>query len=262
MKILSLNINNFGGLTPKPLPNDYKNSFEKVDWKAWNNAVNKWRNEIDSDKNISKLMDYVKNNNIDIIVFHEFDINSVAGENFTKELKKLSYKIVYPNTYCEDDFKKGNKSITVMFIRVDYEILPYNFSEKMRNVEVKVGDRIFIGVHIPLGDKNFWDSMIERYKSKKEEDKLLIIGDMNVYDLGTTQKEKFIKLLSHGAVDAWGEKNNSMDRPTANTGRRIDYAIMTPSLYCELIDIVIDDTIRNNCVTDHSAIMVEVKKFN
>lgn len=257
MKILSININNFGGLTPKPLPKDYKLSFEKVDWKAWNRAVNKWRNEIDWDKNISKLIEYLKNKDIDIIVFQEFDINSVAGKNFSEELEKLSYKIVYPNNYFESDFKKGNKSITVMFIRVDYEVLHYNFSETMRNIEVKVGDRIFIGVHIPLGDEKFWDSMIKLYKIKKE-DKLLIIGDMNVYDLGTMQKEKFIKLLSLGAVDAWVEKKNSQDWPTANTGRRIDYAIMTPSLYSELIDIVIDDTLRNNCVTDHSAIMVEV----
>ncbi|WP_419893147.1 hypothetical protein [Oceanobacillus kimchii] len=124
MKIVSLNINNFGGLTPKPLPKHYKNSF------SWINAVNKWRSEIDSNRYISKLIDYIKNRNIDIIVFQEFDINSVADKSFTKELMDLSYKIVYPNTYCEDDFEKGYSSITVMFIRVEYQISPYNFSAK------------------------------------------------------------------------------------------------------------------------------------
>lgn len=266
MNILSLNLNNFGGLSLKPVPKDYKNSFDKVDMNAWCNAVDEWRNLIDSNKNISKIMEYIKNRNIDIYVFQEFDINSVAGKHFIKELMSLGYEIVYPNTYGKDDFKRTYSSITVMFIRIEYKIQPYNFSKKIskywKNVEINVGNRRIIGVHVPLGHGKYWDSMIKFYKNKNEEDKLLIIGDMNVYDLGTPQMKKFTELLSLGAIDTWLKRGNPNDRPTANSNKRIDYAIMTPSLYSELLDVDICDDLRNECVTDHSAIMVEVKKFN
>ncbi|WP_419893146.1 hypothetical protein [Oceanobacillus kimchii] len=145
-----------------------------------------------------------------------------------------------------------------MSIKFHLIIFLQKISKEWRNVEVKVGDRTIIGVHVPKGDKKYWDSLIELYNNQNEEDQLLIIGDMNVYDKGTTQMEKFIELLSLGAIDAWLEKGNPNDRPTANTKRRIDYAIMSPSLYSKLIDIDIDDTLRNEYVTDHSAIMVEV----
>lgn len=81
---------------------------------------------------------------------------------------------------------------------------------------------------------------------------------MNVYDLGTKQKEKFLELLKCGAVDAWVEKGNSMHRPTANTEKRIDYAIMSPLFYEELGNITIDDVLRNKAITDHSAISINI----
>ena len=43
-----------------------------------------------------------------------------------------------------------------------------------------------------------------------------------------------------------------------NTEKRIDYAIMSPLFYEELVDITIDDVLRNKAITDHSAISISI----
>lgn len=259
MKILSLNINNFGGTKPKPVPSDCRKiNSNETDWELWKKRVDDWRKDIDGEYNAEKIKNYIKENEFDIVIIQEFDMNSKNGNLLINGLEAFHYNIVYPNGY-EAECKRGNKSITVMFIKdIDScQISRENFSVTKRSVEIKFHGYTIIGVHVPLGDKNFWNSIIRRYKDNENE-KLLLIGDMNVFDFGTLQKEKFFELLKCGAVDAWVQKKNSMDRPTANTGKRIDYAIMTPLLYNDLVDIDIDDILRNEAITDHSAISIIV----
>ena len=43
MKILSVNVNNFGGTNDKPLLNDYRLPNGKNDFGTWNQAVDEWR---------------------------------------------------------------------------------------------------------------------------------------------------------------------------------------------------------------------------
>jgi len=255
MRIVSLNVNNFGGLVSKPLIKDYKYRGA-TDWDMWKKAVIEWRRNIEWENNVDSIVNHVRN--FDLVVLQEVDTNTEAFEKLIQLLG--AYTVVYPNQTTSNDFAKGSKSITLMFIKkhYNYTIVAHNFStKKMKNVEVIIGDKHIIGLHITMGDINYWDSLIKHYKGLKEK-KVLVIGDMNVHDQGTKHKEKFIKLLNCGALDAWVEEGNSMDRPTANTGRRIDYAIMSPLCYEELSDIAIGDTLRNRAVTDHSAIVVSI----
>jgi len=255
MKIISLNVNNFGGLVSKPLIKDYSDNG-KPSWGVWNKAVIIWRKKIQWENNVAAIVNRVRN--FDIIVLQEVDTNSEAFEKLIKQLD--GYSIEYPNKTSENDFCTGYKSITVMFIKkcFAYKIVDDNFSTKeMKNVEVAFENKNVIGLHISMGDTDYWDSLIKHYKELKDK-KVLIIGDMNVYDWGTKQKEKFLELLKCGAVDAWVEKGNSMHRPTANTEKRIDYAIMSPLFYEELGDITIDDVLRNKAITDHSAISISI----
>lgn len=253
MKIISLNVNNFGGLVSKPLIKDYSYNG-KPSWDDWNNAVITWRKKIQWENNVAAIVNRVRD--FDIIVLQEVDTNSEAFKKLKKQLDEHS--IVYPNKTSENDFCTGYKSITVMFIKkcFNYAVVVDNFSTKeMKNVEVTIENKNVIGLHISMGDTDYWDSLIKHYKELKDK-KVLIIGDMNVYDWGTKQKEKFLELLKCGAVDAWVEKGNSMHRPTANTEKRIEYAIMSPLFYEELGNITIDDVLRNKAITDHSAISI------
>ena len=255
MKIVSLNVNNFGGLVSKPLINDYSYNG-KTSWDCWRDAVISWREKSNWQNNVSNIAKYVKD--FDVIILHEVDVNSNAFNQLVNYLD--GYSVVYPNKIDVLEFSKGFKSITVMFIKkfYNYSIVDDNFStKKMKNVEVAIDDKNIIGVHISMEDTDYWDSLIKHYKELKDK-KVLIIGDMNVHDWGTKQKEKFLELLNYGAIDTWVEKGNSMHRPTANTEKRIDYAIMSPFLYQELSDITIDDILRNKAITDHSAISIRV----
>lgn len=255
MKIISLNVNNFGGFISKPLIKDYSYNG-KPSWVDWNNAVIAWRKKIQWENNVVAIVNRVRN--FDIIVLQEVDTNSEAFKKLIKQLNE--YSIVYPNKTSENDFCKGFKSITVMFIKkcLNYAVADDNFSTKeMKNVEITIENKNIIGLHISMGDTDYWDSLINHYKELKDR-KVLIIGDMNVYDWGTEQKEKFLELLRCGAVDAWVEKGNSIHRPTANTGKRIDYAIMSLLFYEELDNITIDDVFRNKAITDHSAISISI----
>ena len=255
MKIISLNVNNFGGLVSKPLIQDYSYNG-KPSWGEWNNAVISWREKILWEFNVDAIVNSVRD--FDIIVMQEVDTNSDAFKSLIKRLDE--YSIVFPNKTSQKDFCRGYKSITVMFIKkhIDYEVVTDNFSTKeMKNVEVIIDNKIVIGLHISMGDICYWDSLIKYYKMQKDK-KILIIGDMNVFDCGTKQKEKFLELLKCGAIDAWVENGNDMNRPTANTGKRIDYAIMSPLFYEELHEITIDDNLRNKAITDHSAISMSI----
>lgn len=255
MRIISLNVNNFGGLVSKPLIKDYLYN-EKPLWDDWNKAVMAWREKIKWENNVSVIADYVRD--FDVIVFQEVDTNSEAFKKLIKNLDE--HFIVYPNKTEGKDYCIGFKSITVMFIKrcFNYTIMADNYSaKKMKNVEINIDNKNIIGLHITMGDTDYWDSLIKHYNRLKDK-KVLIIGDLNVYDRGTKQKEKFLELLNCGAIDAWVQKGNSMHRATSNTEKRIDYAIMSPLFYEELVDITIDDVLRNKAITDHSAISISI----
>ena len=113
MKIISLNVNNFGGLVSKPLIQDYSYNG-KPSWGEWNNAVISWREKILWEFNVDAIVNSVRD--FDIIVMQEVDTNSDAFKSLIKRLDE--YSIVFPNKTSQKDFCRGYKSITVMFIKL------------------------------------------------------------------------------------------------------------------------------------------------
>ena len=73
MKVLSINVNNFGGINPKPLPKDYKLSNGGNDWKAWEDAVDNWRdnNRDIIGKNVNAIADLAWD--FDVAFFYEVE---------------------------------------------------------------------------------------------------------------------------------------------------------------------------------------------
>lgn len=252
MKILSLNVNNFGGSSSKPLLNVYIYNG-KPDWKSWNEAVDNWRN-----KNREKILANVRSaadisKDFDVIFLHEADTNCESWSELNK-LMKDQYDLLLPNGIDLSEYQTGRKSISCLFIKKDikYEYTTYNFLNSQRNVEIAIGDIHIIGLHMRY-DLEDWNKLIN-YLS---EEKLLIIGDLNVYDLGTGRREKFNELLGKGAIDLWLKQGESDDTPTCNTGKRIDYALSTPKLYAENAprELILDDIRRKN-ISDHAGIVV------
>ncbi len=257
MKILSLNVNNFAGPSSKPLPENYKIN-DKVNWDLWNKAVDKWRKENSTSilKNVIDIVDMSKD--FDIIFLHEVDTNCESWNNLLR-LMSEQYFLKPPNGFDLSKYSKGKcrKSISCMFIKkeIKYEYKDDNFLDLEKNIEIKIGDIHIIGLHMKY-EINYWEQFIQKYESLKGE-KLLIIGDLNVYDTDTKIRTKFDELLKKGAKDIWIKQGESNDTPTCNTKRRIDYALSTPKLYDEKTPHeLILNYIRHNNISDHAGIAI------
>ena len=244
MKILSLNINDFGGL--KCLE-DYK---KRNRWGEWE--------KLDKTSEATEILAYIQKEKPVIAVLHEFELNTEISNAFTNCMNEIDYEIV---NYGPTELKQP--SMTIMFVMKDllYNKLdnPHNFITKktLRANVIKVADCIIYGVHVPpTYDSDFWDELIKFYDEHKDR-KIVIIGDFNVYDEGTEQKKNYLQLLQANAKDAWLEKGYSDATKTHNKGRRLDYAIMSPLLYESLSTIRIDPFLMNNEKTDHAALIIE-----
>lgn len=255
MKILSVNVNNFGGTKDKPLLKDYKLPNGENDYKMWNQTVDEWRsnNKICIQKNVDAITNLAQD--FDIIFLHEVDTNCFS---WTGLLEKMSpqYDWKPANGHDKSEYEKGRKSISCVFIKkgIAFEYEDNNILNKQRNIEIKVGDTHIIGLHMSY-DIDDWDSLISKFKALQTE-KFLIIGDLNVFDKGTKRREKFDELLNAGAIDIWLEQGDCNDVPTANTNKRIDYALSTRKLYEKGAHEVILNFVRLGNFTDHAAIAV------
>lgn len=263
INIVNLNVNNFGGLNSKPLIKDFMDVGVNNVFAEWKKAVESWRvsNKNDILENVSAIC--AKLRNYDVVVLEEVDTNCDSFCLLKKEMK--NYEMIVPNGYDDKTFNKGNNSITCMFLKksIKCEIVETNFSsfksqKDYKNVEIEIENGIhIIGVHVPKGNILYWEDMKQRFL-ELQNSQVLFIGDMNVYDFGTPQKQKFFEMLRSGAVDLWVEKGNSMDTPTANTHKRIDYALTNEKMVDSIQKITIDDWYRNSGRTDHSAIIVNL----
>lgn len=257
MKILSVNVNNFGGTHNKPLLKDYKASNGKFDFDEWNRAVDDWRNfnRVNIHNNVEEITNLAKK--YDIIFLHEVDTNCSSWFDL---LKKMSLDFIWrpANGVDKLDYQKGRKSISCVFIKkgIEFKYDKKNIFNKQRNIEIQVQDIYIIGIHMSY-DLDDWNKLISRFKALKNE-KFLIIGDLNVFDEGTGRREKFDELISYGAMDIWLEQGKCNNVPTANTNKRIDYAISTYKLYKMGIYEKIIDYIRLENFTDHAAISITI----
>lgn len=255
MKILSINVNNFGGTNDKPLLNNYKLPNKKPDFISWNQAVDEWRinNKVCILKNVAGITNLAQD--FDIIFLHEVDTNCFSWEVLL-EMMSPQYEWKPANGIDKSEYNNGRKSISCAFIKkgIAFEYEDNNILDKQRNVEIKVSDTYIIGLHMSY-DLCDWDRLISKFKTLKEE-KFLIIGDLNVFDKDTKRREKLDEILNEGAIDIWLEQGDCNNVPTANTNKRIDYALSTSKFYKEGAHEIILNYVRFANLTDHAAIAV------
>lgn len=256
MKILSINVNNFGGVNNKPLLCNYKLYDKRPDFDSWGRAVSAWRVRHNTSilKNVASIEKLMQN--FDVIFLHEVDTNCPSWKKLLAETR-AAYTWKPANGIDASIYNRGKKSITCVFVRknIDFEYSDENILQNQRSVSIQVQDVHIIGLHMSYNIED-WNKLILKFESLKKE-KCLIIGDLNVFDVGTDRRQKLDELLEEGAIDIWLKQGGENNIPTANTNKRIDYALSTDALYQTGIYQSILDDIRIQKATDHAAIAIE-----
>ena len=257
MKVLSLNVNNFGGTYSKPLPKNYTFPNGKTDFDSWKSAVQEWRNTHKSliERNVKAIANL--SHDFDMIFLHEVDTNCISWHLLLSLMSK-EYTLKAANGINLKTYDKNAKSISCLFIKNGTSFI---FPEcnvlgpgEQRAIDVQIGDTYIVGVHMSyhLSD---WEKLISKFKELQDK-KLLILGDLNVYDSGTPRREYLDNLLNEGAIDLWKKQGENEATPTANTNKRIDYALVNQNLYEKGAHEIILNFIRTEKYSDHSAIAV------
>lgn len=239
MKVVYLNTNGFAGVSNK------KNSL--------NDRV------LNAEKIISKIFE---SSSPDVLFLSEFDANSEEGKRIFKLLYDKDYYRVYPNNWT---FIKENYTSIVIAFTKERKKSMQSPSNWLKWNEICLADYHIIGVHIPSSEhekksaKEFWGNLCD-YFIKHIDEKVLYIGDMNVFDDRTDGKINFNNLLeNNGARDAWiemGHTNNTEEDFTYYRKTRLDYAILSEKMP-NITKMENHREFISDGLSDHSALIIE-----
>lgn len=268
MRIMSLNINDFGGVTEKLMGQKIVNyqGKECIDWKYWEYYIEK-------DSKVKEMKEHIREQNPDVVILQEYECNnSIEPKDFIAWMNRKGYE-VYGN------IPNYKISMTLMFskrkcIRLS---IPHK-TVTANDVAIKIDDLIIYGVRIPLNSsqrptvrEDYWDEILRFCESHLEE-KIILIGDFNTYDNSGNNVNAFMKkeeLLSKFGVDLWLELGNSYDTPTQKPNMsRLDYVFITKNnvkgTKMSLIPENDGDFIDNEiwALSDHRMIVVDIEENN
>lgn len=258
MRIISINVNNFGGTNDKPRIKDYE--FDgRTDWNLWKNSVDAWResNAKIIEENVKQLVSVMLD--FEVIFLHEVDTNCSSWDKLHKYME-TDYDWHPANGIDEKDYRKGRKSISIVFVKKNichrYHSIPNFSKDSQRNIEIEIDDVTIIGLHMSYF-LDFWDDLISRFNDRMRNGRnILLIGDLNVFEIGTNRREKLEQLFVDGAKDLWLTQGEANDTPTANTQERIDYALVSDGMIEKGAKALIINSIRRNGHTDHAGMAV------
>ncbi len=213
------------------------------------------------EKRTSKIVDYLLNNDFDMIVLTEF-VKNDNGQEIISKLVEKGYKTQPSNVNGE----LGS------FIACKEEFVTKNVFDRWVEIYIPKMDLNVLGVYVPdtAGtEKNqFWKEILE-YAQKNEDKKVLITGDFNSCtkeDSGNQTEynaKDLLKLGELGYIDLW--KYNSTEESEgytwfhySGTGFRLDYAFVSTKLALTLEDVSVysDSQIREAKISDHSPLVV------
>lgn len=251
MKIVSLNINSFGGdgetfegmkkyLARRFYDGNVTKACKEEALSSWNDAIN----SRSIYKSILKEIDEV---DADIILFQEYYINSEAAKKFEEEMRKRNYALKCncitdkrPRPLCTGAFCRDNNA---------YEEVKSQFNFDGRIFIFKYEDFYIINAHMPFNPKDdvrysdnnkkraeevekLWKD-IKEYLEERKDKKVIFIGDLNVYQRGTHQYESFVPLFKSDVDmrDLWIEQGGKDAAITCKKDSRVDYALATSGLF-------------------------------
>lgn len=220
-------------------------------------------NKLFSDKKTAEkiLQEIFKLYSPNILFFSEFNANSQVGKfviNFLVEEKK--YHCVHPNNLkcIPEDYT----SIVLAFSKVEKKSQP-SPNDWLKWNEILMDGYMIVGVHIPDSSKRlkeakgFWECLESHYQ-KNISNKVIYIGDMNVFKEGTFGKNKLNKILET-AKDAWlstGHSNDGKRDYTYKYETRIDYAILSPNMP-KIVEMHNHQEFFTKRLSDHSLLQIK-----
>ena len=254
-RIMAINMNDFGGRTEHLMRHRYFNNRDRryhIDWKYW-------AREVEKRETWNGLLEYIFNKQPDLLVISEMLISCYEDIDFIGELENIGY------AYLEECLpERGNYSLTMMFFRTGkpvYVNSPGKY-RKNRSVICREGNMMICGSHFPYESDEVFLKYMEDFvlDSLSLNRDFLLIGDLNASDPTKENKKMVNKLLEAGAVDLWMAAGNDENTPTeAKYQGRLDYAIASPSFARRVKNVEIDPLLMNSGITDHAAIIVDVR---
>ena len=244
MKIVSLNINSFGGdgesfeeMKKHLARKDYGGNLTK---ECKKDVLSRWDCAISGRSIYKSILKEIEEVDADIVLFQEYYINSDVPKQFQKEMgcEDKDEKYVLK---CNNITNKQPLS-TVAFCRNNntYEEVKPQFDFEGRVFVFKYEDFYIIDAHMPLNPKDdkrysennkkraeevekLWEKIREYLKDKKDE-KVIFIGDLNVYQRGTHQYKSFVPLFKSDVDmrDLWLEQGGKDNAITCKKGTRLD----------------------------------------
>lgn len=294
MKIVSLNINSFGGdgesfeeMKKNLARKDYGGNLTK---ECKKDALSRWDCAISGRSIYKSILKKIDEVDADIILFQEYYINSEAAKKFEEEMRKRNYALKC--NYITD--KRPRPLCTAAFCRDNnaYEEVKSQFDFDGRIFIFKYEDFYIIDAHMPLNPKDdgrysdnnkkrakdvekLWEKIREYLKDKKDE-KVMFIGDLNVYQRGTHQYESFVPLFKSDVDmrDLWleqGGKDNAITyknkkNKEEETKTRLDYALVTPGLLerykytMSMIPESDEEFEKDWHISDHRMLVVDIEE--
>ena len=231
MKIIDININDFGGI------NNHREQFKE---KYGNYKYLQEWDKLDKSENINGILNYIKRYDPDIVILQEYDINSKEAQFFYQQMTAQGYLL-------KSETPTKRPSMTVMYIKksIDFEEIHVGHERNLRAYAIKTEAIIIYGTHIPPKkyDAQFWGEL-HAFIKKNSSKKYLLIGDFNTIN---NKNYRELETLLKNADDVWKEKGNN--EPLSILG---DYVIASKNIEVNNFEIHKFD----ESYTDHPIILV------
>lgn len=233
MKIISININDFGGI------DNHREEYKKI---YGNRTYLKEWDKLNKLENINGILECIIQHTPDIVILQEYDINSTEAQVFYQEMCAQGYLLKSEMSTMK------RPSMTVMYIKesIDFNEIYVEHERNLRAYAIKTEDIIIYGTHIPPKyDKQFWNEL-HNFIRKNDSEKYILLGDFNTINY---KNSKELDILLKNAVDVWKEKGNNKLLSVAG-----DYVIVSKKINVKNIELDIFDESK----TDHPVILVTI----
>ena len=231
MKIISINVNDFGGV------NNHREEYKQL-YRAY---LKEW-DKLDKSENVNGILDCIIRYTPDIVILQEYDVNSKEAQSFCQEMAAHGYLLKSEVSTMK------RPSMTVIYIKesIDFNEIHVGHERNLRAYAIRTEDIIIYGTHIPPKyDSQFWTEL-HNFIRKHNSEKYILIGDFNTINY---ENNRELEILLKNAVDVWKEKGNR--EPLSVAG---DYVIISKKVDLENVEI---DTFDEN-KTDHPVILVTI----
>ena len=219
-------------------------------------------------KRTTKLLDYLIEKEADVIVLTEYRHNA-SGLGIRSALSHVGFQFFASPTNVE------NQNSVAIASRIPFEQHEFPSlleSDRHRVIGARLLGLSIVGVYFSLGAAK--QSLYDFFLGNELGDlgaEAMIFGDFNTGlhfqdETKATFKlaDRFAALPSKGFIDAWRtrypERREFSWYSNAGNGFRLDHAFCSEAVNIKIQKIEYDHSPRESKITDHSALIVEIRK--